>query len=288
MLKQQLGGPQPGRPMDVLHASDVTRLDFCPRRWAFFDLLDKSPMMQVVSTAMDVTFQIGRLIERMVVEEWAGDAVIGNWQCRLCGDARSMVPHPGGHCKTGKKHWWEYRQMVVEAPEYGIQGAIDSLFNVGAPQLLVTEIKTLNPTDFESILVPQPEHRLRTNLYLKIIAESHHPYKLQINTEESRVLYISRGYGKLHPEWDEILPFKEFVVKRHDGDLALYLQRAQALRVFRTEGLMPPGICATALDKIAKKCSVCALCFSGSFPAGKYPPAVEDFPAGKYPPLQKV
>jgi hypothetical protein len=32
------------------------------------------------------------------------------------------------------------------------------------------------------------------------------------------VLYISRGYGKLNAEWNEILPFKEFVVKRNDLD----------------------------------------------------------------------
>ena len=53
-----------------------------------------------------------------------------------------------------------------QAEEYGIQGGIDALFNIGAPQLVITEIKTLNPTDFDTIMAPLPEHRLRTNLYM--------------------------------------------------------------------------------------------------------------------------
>lgn len=275
VLKQNLGGSKKGRSMDVLHASDVTKYDFCPRRWALFALLDKDPPLETASTALDVTFRMGHLIESMVIEEWAGDAVIGDWRCRLCGEQRSMTSKPKGCCHTGKKHWWQHLQTRVSAPNYGIQGGIDALFNIGAPQLMVTELKTMNPVEFDQILTPLPEHRLRTNLYLKIVEESEHPHKEKICTSEARVLYISRGYGKLNAEWNEILPFKEFVVKRNDADLVEYLNRAAALHTFRQSGLMPNGICATALDKIAKSCSVCAQCFSGTYPAGKYPPAPE-------------
>jgi hypothetical protein len=279
VLKQQLGGSQPGRSMAVLHASDVTRTDFCPRRWAFFDLFEKQPPMDTVSTAMDVTFRMGTVTEHLLVEEWAGEAVVGNWRCRWCGETRSMVPKPDGYCggqapwPSPRKHWWQYRQIRVDAGEYGLDGGIDALFNIGAPQLVVTELKTLNPVEFDSIVAPFPEHRLRTNLYMWILDHSQNPYKDKINTTEARVLYISRGYGKMNAEWNEILPFKEFVVKRNDGDLAEFLKRAAALKTFRTMGLMPPGICDTALDKIAKKCSVMQACFSGTYPAGKYPPS---------------
>jgi hypothetical protein len=276
VLKRQLGGPQPGRSMKIVHASDVTKIDFCPRRWALFDLFEKEAQTQYVATAMDVTYQMGQHAETLVVEEWAGEAVIGNWMCRYCNDQRSMVPKPGGCCKDGRKHWWRHIQMVVEAPEYGIQGGVDALFNVDAPQLVVTEVKTMNPTEFEGILAPLPEHRLRTNLYMWILANSKHPHKEKINTHEARVLYISRGYGKLNAEWNEILPFKEFTVKRNDLDLNEFLKRAKALKVFREQGLMPGGICATALDKIAKNCSVCPACFSGKYPAGANPPKVEE------------
>ena len=271
VLKQHLGGQSPGRSMKILHASDITRIDFCPRRWALFDMLEKDPPMDSLSTALDVTFRMGKATEQLLVEEWAGDAIVGNWRCRHCGEQRTMVPHPDGYCVVpiGKrKHWWQYRQLVVSAPEYGVEGGIDALFNIGAPQLMITEIKTINPAEFETMLVPQPEHRLRTNLYMKIIAESHHPFREKINTSEARVLYISRGYGKLNAEWNEILPFREFAVTRNDADLAEFLKRAAALKAFRTIGLLPQGICTTALDKYAKACSVGQPCFSGTYPAG--------------------
>ena len=273
VLKQHLGGPQRGRSMKILHASDVTKINFCPRRWAFFDLFEKEAASDYVATAMDVTYQMGLATETMLIEEWAGEAAVGNWKCRWCGAQRTMVPHPDGHCNSGKKHWWQYVQMLIEVPTHGIQGAPDVLFNIGAPQLVLTEIKTMNPTEFDEILMPLPEHRLRTSLYLWMLEHSQHPYRNKINLQEARVLYVSRGYGKMNATWNEILPFKEHVVQRQDLDLNEFIKRAAALKAFRTIGLMPQGICTTALDKIAKKCSMNAQCFSGQYPAGKYPPS---------------
>jgi len=135
---------------------------------------------------------------------------------------------------------------------------------------VITEIKTMNKNDFDKILTPLPEHRLRTNLYMWILDKSLHPFRDKINTQEARVLYVSRGYGKMNATWNEILPFKEFTVKRNDPDLDEFLKRATSLQVFRgAQQTMPSGICATAVDKIAKQCSVCPQCFSGDYPAGK-------------------
>lgn len=272
VLKQHLGGPRHGRSMKILHASDVTKEDFCPRMWALFDLFEKEPPTDTLSTALDVTFQMGTMTETLLIEEWAGDAVIGNWRCRYCGEQRSMTSKPGGYCSNNvHKHWWQHVQMNVSAPEYGIQGGIDALFNIGAPQLMVTEIKTMAPQEFDAIVTPLPEHRLRTNLYLWVLENSLHPYRDKINLKEARVLYVSRGYGRMNATWNEILPFKEFAVQRNDLDLAEFLKRAKFLQTFRTQGLMPPGICGTALDKIAKKCSVSIQCFSGKYPANQFP-----------------
>ena len=270
VLKRELGGHRAGRSADVLHASDITKSDFCARKWALFDLLEKGVESQFIPTALDVTFRMGNVAERLVMEEWAGDAAVGHWQCRLCGLQRTMIAKPAGFCTTGVRHRWGYRQFVIEAPEYGLSGAIDGIFDVGAPHLLIAEIKTLNPTDFDTIMTPQPEHRLRTNLYLKMLAESNSPYKDKFNLSEARVLYISRGYGKMNATWNEILPFREFVVKRQDSDLKEILQKAKAVKLSREGQGMPTGICATALDKIAKKCVVCKECFSGTYPA-KFP-----------------
>ena len=158
ILKKHLGGQQEGRDRDEVHASDITKPDFCPRRWAFLDLQAKKSEPEWLPAAMDVTFQMGLKAEELVLEEWAGDHAIGNWECLRCHDQRTMCSKPKGYCKDTKKHVWKYRQLKVEAPEYGVTGSIDALFDVGVPKLLITELKTLNPTDFEKIVVPQPEH----------------------------------------------------------------------------------------------------------------------------------
>lgn len=267
ILKHNLGGQHPGRSRDVVHASDISEDHFCPRKWAFLDLKNAKTAPETVPVAMDVTFQMGNAAETLLMESWAGDAAVGNWRCRYCGDNRTMMSNPGGFCKDGRKHWWQYLQITSIAERYDVSWSIDGLFNVGSPQLLMTEIKTWNTKEFEKIIVPLPEHRLRTNLYLKLMDESDHPYRSRFNLHEARVLYISRGYGIMNSQWKEILPFKEFVVKRNDVDTKLALQKALALKMFRVNKPMPSGICATALDKVAKECSCCPECFSGQFPA---------------------
>lgn len=117
------------------------------------------------------------------------------------------------------------------------------------------------------MLVPLPEHRIRTSLYLKLVSDSGSPYLNHINLHEARVLYVSRGFGKQHPVYKEILPFKEFVVERDDSLFQKPLILAKQVKVFRESGKIPSGICKTALDKRAKACEVCAQCFSGKHPS---------------------
>jgi hypothetical protein len=265
VLRAHLGGPRLPRSRAALHASSVTQTDFCPRKWALMDTLEVPDPPEHIATAMAVTFAMGLAAETLLVEEWAGDRTIGNWICRHCNEQRSWSRKPNGYCKdTTRKHWWKYQQIVIEA--LGMVGSPDALFDVGSPELVLTELKTLNPTEFDKIVVPLPEHRLRTNLYLKMLDASTNPYRSKVNLTEARVLYISRAYGRMNAEWNEILPFREFVIKRHDGDLKVALQKAKALDLSRKMMGTPSGICDTALDLPAKKCPVCIPCFSGKHP----------------------
>ena len=272
VLRSHLGGSRPGRGRAVLHASSATRPDFCPRQWVLMDQLGLADPPESIATAMAVTFAMGLAAETLLVEEWTGDRAIGNWICRHCHEQRSWSRKPGGYCKTEsiapgaqpRKHWWKYQQIVIEA--LGMVGSPDVLFDVGSPEMVLTELKTLNPTEFDKIVVPLPEHRLRTNLYLKMLDASTNPYRSKVNLTEARVLYISRSYGRMNAEWNEILPFREFVIKRTDADLKEALQKAKALELSRKNMGTPSGICDTALDLPAKKCPVCIQCFSGKHP----------------------
>ena len=268
-LRSNMAGYEKGRKRSTLHASEVTRDNFCPRDQAF---MDKKGVVEYkgnyISTALRLTYDMGNETARRLIEDWAGDAAVGNWHCRRCGDQRSMCSKPKAGCGKHQDCLWEFREPVVASVEFDISGSIDVLFNVGAAKLMIVELKTLAAEEFDKIVAPKFEHRTRTNLYMKLFADSNSVYKDKINLHEGRVLYVSRGYGRKNEEHNgEILPFKEFKVERDDAALARPLQMAKQLKVFRETGAMPSGICATALDKIAKNCPNCMDCFSGEFPA---------------------
>jgi len=274
MLRSNMAGPQPGRSRSIVHASDITKPDFCPRAWAFADLEGTKISTEYVNTAMAVTWSMGRKTAQTLIEDWAGNKVIGNWKCIRCGAQSTFTRKPNAPdwpCKGGFgkdfNHIWEYVEVMFAPDMYQVSGSIDAFFDVGTPKLMATELKIMAPDEFEKIHAPLPEHRLRTSLYLHLIAASDSPYKDRINLNEARVLVVSRGYGKMNTEWSEILPFREFEVTRDDASLAPYLQRAKAVKLWRKEKTMPSGICGTALDKYAKKCDFCTKCFSGEYPA---------------------
>lgn len=267
ILRRNLAGQRRGRSRHKVHASDITKEDFCPRKWALLDLQGIKQVPEYIPTALATTFSLGNATARLLIEEWAGDAVVGNWECIRCSEVRTMCSHPAGNCKDGKRHIWRYNEFYVEAEEYGVSGSIDAIFSLGTPFLRVAELKIMAPADFDNLLAPLPEHRVRTSLYLRLIADSNSVWKNRFNLHAATVLYVSRGYGKKNIAWDEIIPFKEFEVQYDAEAVDAVLAKAKDLKRFRGEGIMPAGICATATDKIAQKCSECSKCFSGDYPA---------------------
>jgi len=276
LLRKNLGGWQPARDIQVLHASDITKPRFCARKWVILREEHKPLKDQYVTAALQATFDVGNATARLVVEEWMREYAIGNWFCASCGATASMTSKPGtsGCSSHSGTHHWRYVEPVFVSPQFGISGSVDLLADLGGHKWQVVELKILNVDDFATIKVPLPEHRIRTNLYLKLIADSSSVWKDRINLHEGRVLYVSRGYGKKHETLDEILPFKEYVVKRDDKDLIPYLQQGMAVGMGQ-KGVYPSGVCSTALDKQAKACSVCKQCFSGMYKATFNPTELE-------------
>jgi hypothetical protein len=266
VLKKNMSGFRPARDKSQLHASDTTKDNFCARHWAINELQQVKPKQEYLSTALATTYSLGSATARLLIEDWAGDSVVGNWECVKCGTFKSMCTNPGGWCSGTQKHIWKYHEVVFESPKYSITGSIDALFMLGTPLWRVVELKIIAVDMFEKLMAPLPEHRIRTSLYLKLIDESNSVWKSHINLNVGTVLYVSRGYGKKNAEHNDVLPFKEFEVKRDDSMIKQPLQQALALKMFREQKLLPSGICSTALDKPALKCSACKACFSGDYP----------------------
>lgn len=268
VLKKNLGGYKPERSHKTVHASDITKTDFCPRQFALLHLLDMKKKDRYISAALQATFDVGNVTSDLFREKWAGQSAIGNWRCVKCDSMVTFKQKPlNVPCKHGGKCDWRYEEVNFVCQETQVSGSIDVIMDLGAPKLFLVELKIIKPDDFEKLAAPLAEHRIRTNLYMRLAEKSNNVFGGRVNVQQARVLYVSRGYGKKNADHNEILPFKEFTVERDDDALVPYLNRAKMVRIFKETGAIPLGVCKTSMDTPAKGCSVAKSCFSGKFPA---------------------
>lgn len=256
-------------PRDVteLHASDLTKEDFCVREVALAKLTGVKKKAATIDAALAVTFDLGHVVSDLVREKWLGSYSWGNWVCQRCGKVETLQSKPPEkHEHVNCTHLWKYVEVMFSHP-LGWTGSIDVFARLDH-KLTVVEIKTMNPDDFEALVAPLAEHRLRTALYLRLIADADHPYKDLIHLDRARVLYVSRAFGKKNPDYDnKILPFKEYELERDDAATDPFLADAARVKLFLEKGVVPPRIkaCEYSFSPRAKSCGCMAPCFSGKF-----------------------
>lgn len=280
VIRKNLSGKRPARSHRTVHASDLTKEHFCPREVALLDITKGERKPQSLDVATALTFDIGDATSDLVRGKWLGNRSIGDWECVGCGAVRRFTVRPSPdslgnddpaiNCVTQKRdHFWRYHEVRFVSQTYAFSGGIDTIVDLGAPKLTVTELKIMAPTEFDKLAGPLAEHRVRTSLYMKLIEDSDHPERQKVNVSTARVLYVSRGHGKKHPDYNEILPFKEFEVERDDSQPGVVkaLDRAKKVKLFRDKGLMPEQVCTTTWGPIAKCCPAVIPCFSGKYPA---------------------
>ena len=269
-LMKDVAGYEKARSHKTVHASDITRDAFCPRQTALLDLSGLTKKDEYINTAQRVTYDVGNVMSDLFREKWAAKWTYGNWRCARCGECRTFCLKPSGvMCKVANHKQecsWKYEEMAFVSQSYDVSGSLDAVVDLGAPKLFITELKIMAPTEFEKLIAPLPEHRIRTTLYMKLVEDSNSVYKPRLNLSTGKVLYVSRAWGKMHKQYNEILPFKEYNVERDDDALIPALAKAQQVRDWRKNKKMPVGICDSSAVPYAKKCSVCSLCFSGKYP----------------------
>ena len=125
------------------------------------------------------------------------------------------------------------------------------LVALGEKKLKPIELKTMDKDQFKDLKGPLAEHRLRTNLYLRIMAESSSPWSNTVNHEKATVLYVSKGgWGCADPqlkEWglkEEFSPFKEFEISRDDSQTDDLADRARTVKEFRAGKVGMPSASA--------------------------------------------
>ncbi len=282
-IHSKISGYSKGRSMDVIHASDVTKPDFCARRRAIQNIERDEPKDEYLTTCQAKVFAEGRIYEAMVREEWCGDISVGNWECGWCGHTHVMMrkPSPCHHCRRPAP--MIYREMRFESNHTLVSCGVDTLCLLpGMSKLTLVEVKTIASSStqkstpiFSTLKAALAEHHSRSSWYLKLIEESGDPLGQYIDLTRALIFYISKGFGeetdqqKMLGLLDRHTPFKEFWVDRDDQMSSEYDRRAYPLGLFFQAGVMPDRPCQSAEDPRAKKCPKVTSCFSNVYPAGQ-------------------
>ncbi len=269
--------------VDHLHASDVTKDDFCPRYFALCDILGHIPKPRNSATCEQVVYAQGRMHATMLINWFAEMGLAwGNWGCLSCGNITKLARRPK-KCSVPKcrARLFRYIEMRITSKKSGIGCGIDLFIALpGHDMLTVVELKSLGKEEFKALKMPLAEHRVRTSLYLKCLSECGEEFVQGVDTDEARILYISKGgygakttvptkgWGLRDRAWS---PFKEFTITRDDSMTEDYVERAAPVHKFRTTGIMPCGVCPHALASRAEGCELRPQCFSGNYPAGEKP-----------------
>lgn len=267
--------------VDALHASDVTKDDFCPRYFALSLTLNHTPKRRPSATCDQVVYAQGRLHATMVINWFAEMGFAwGNWLCVGCGCKRLQCVRPTDCVTAGcRGQAFVYVETRIHSKESGISCGIDLFLALpGRKKLLAVEIKSYDKEKFKLLKMPLAEHRVRTSLYLRCLDEAADGWPDKVDVTEADILYVSKGgygekttvptkqWGFRDRAWS---PFKTFTIKRDDALTEEYVQRALPVHKFRCDGVMPSGICPHALATRAESCDLRAQCFSGKHPSGE-------------------
>jgi hypothetical protein len=272
LLHKHLSGFDPARSLKVVHASELTKPEgFCPRYYALADMVKYKGKDRWLTTSEKMTFQIGRDQEKNLVN-WMGDMnkAVCHWKCVACGHQHQFQLRPVA-CETCGVKRFDPVEVRFQSAINGASCGVDMLLALGEPKLRPVEIKTIDKEEFKALKAPLAEHRWRSNLYLRLIAESDQSWSDMVSTETITILYVSKGgYGCLDEDvskWgltEKFSPFKEFAVTRDDSQTDDLVKRARVVKDFRDGKVgMPCGICSTAMAKRAATCPLRGPCFSG-------------------------
>ena len=274
-LHQHYTGYEPARPIKNVHASELTKEEgLCPRMYALSDVTKLKPKDRWLTTSERLTFQMGRDQERHVVEAFSEmNKAFCHWRCETCNHLHEFQSRPF-KCQACGFAQFRPEEVRFESKFSGASCGIDMLVQLGEPKLRPVEIKTMASEQFKLLEAPLAEHRLRTTLYLRLIAECESPWAAMVNQEKATILYIAKNaYGvkddtlEKDGTKDKFSPFKEFNVVRNDKLTDHLDLRAKVVKAFRGGAVgMPAGVCPSSLSKRAKGCALREHCFSGEYP----------------------
>lgn len=265
-LIKLMGRYYPERSHETVHASDVTKSGFCARKYRLMDVLNLKQPDTYIGPGLRATFDVGKMTAKLLTDQWSGDQALGHWKCNTCGTKKLWQKKPSDGCAGMGRCAWEYEEVNFVHEQTGLSGSIDLFMSLGQPKATAIEIKIMKVEDFDKLVAPLGEHKARTRLYLRLIAESVNPLRAWVDQAHAVVLYISRGFGKKNMDAQaHIVPFKEYDVYRDDESVQPYIDRAALVHNARRDNFIPERtVCDSINCPTAKSCPVRHQCWSGA------------------------
>lgn len=278
-LHKALKSRRAGRDLSRLHASDMTKEPgFCPRQRLIMQIIGMKPPDEWTSASQQMVYDLGNAVEEIIIKRAIGAGLaVGDWQCFYCKTSHSMRTCPDRCTSCGKPDGMRYNQRRFYSQKSGISCGIDLLVRGLGPKYRIVEVKTMQKDDFRKLVMPLAEHRLRTNLYMRIVDEAGDKDASLIDTKTASVIYVDKGgFGIKDPEVETwkigdkgFSPFKEFTVYRNDNDTDIMSKLgARYLEAKQTQTICG-GVCSHQSESRAMKCNVGERCWNGTFPVGE-------------------
>lgn len=274
LLHQTLGREYSDRSKQIIHASDLTNVDFCSREHALHKLHNVTGNTQFISTATKITWEYGRYIESQFRNVWLRNNIIGNWKCLDCGElCEDFITHHeyywGKNCQcTTNAIRCEYSEPTFTLPNTTFTGSPDCFLQIDGG-IIPIEIKTIDKDRFALLKEPELEHVLRCKLYLYLVAHSTHPAKNTIDTSSMQIVYFSKSFGlkdtkvkKYNPADRQFSPIKEYTIERDDSAVSEIVDKLYLHYELEHLQMLPHRICENAECARAQKCNVREICFS--------------------------
>lgn len=260
ILHSEMAKTEPGRPYTTLHASDLTSEDFCPQAFVAARDNNLKPESTFVGTSLRATFDTGHALQDLLNTKWAVDTCIGTWQCVACGWLQSFCHRPDS-CQSCDCQEFMYVEEVFEA--FGASGSVDYILDTG-DQYVIVEVKTIVKDDFRTLKTALAEHRLRTLLYLELVANCGDERAAKIDTSYAIVLYICKGFG-CKDDFASVnglkdapfSPFKEFLIDRDTSTVSGLIKLAKSTM----PGEAPIKACLDVAEYQRKRCRYKQYCW---------------------------
>lgn len=271
LLLDKFRGPMVDRSHKVLHVSDLTNGEkqFCAREFALMDASGVRDRMRRLFPAMRIAFEVGKMYEDLVRNEWLVDHAVGYWRCGVCNrmeDGPRFGKRPKHQCFACDFEMWRYQEVPFVHAESKASGSPDLLLDVGRDKHLVYELKTIDKDEFKALKMPYAEHRIRTQCYLRLIQQS--SLGSRIHTDSGRILYMCKGFGAKSEKHGQISPFREFTIEADHAAADKYLADGVPLALWRDGGPMPVRLCANVLVPRSQQCKMHEQCWSNKYPPG--------------------